>query len=55
MKNLELLHTAEQFLRKTEHAIKSTVLQTLDGNLSAKLGTLTVLEVYKDCDQFASL
>merc|ERR1711962_1363408 len=45
MKNPELLHTAsEQFLGKKEHEIKSTVL-----------GTLTVEEVYKDRDQFASL
>merc|ERR1719220_3459843 len=56
MKNPELLHTAsEQFLGKKEHEIKSTVLQTLVGHLRAILGTLTVEEVYKDRDQFASL
>ena len=56
MKNPELLHTAsEQFLGKKEHEIKSTVLQTLEGHLRAILGTLTVEEVYKDRDQFASL
>merc|ERR1719249_510153 len=56
MKNAELLHTAsEQFLGKKEHEIKSTVLQTLEGHLRAILGTLTVEEVYKDRDQFASL
>merc|ERR1712130_958220 len=38
-----------------EHEIKSTVLQTLEGHLRAILGTLTVEEVYKDRDQFASL
>merc|ERR1719446_555153 len=55
MKNSELLHTAsEQFLGKKEHEIKSTVLQTLEGHLRAILGTLTVEEVYKDRDQFAS-
>merc|ERR1711874_664298 len=56
MKNPELLHTAsEQFLGKKEHEIKSTVLPTLEGHLRAILGTLTVEEVYKDRDQFASL
>merc|ERR1719422_1351207 len=49
MKNPELL------LGKKEHEIKSTVLQTLEGHLRAILGTLTVEEVYKDRDQFASL
>merc|ERR1719394_984135 len=46
---------AEQFLGKKEDEIKSTVLQTLEGHLRAILGTLTVEEVYKDRDQFASL
>jgi len=56
MKNKDLLNTAsEQFLGKKEHEIKSTVLQTLEGHLRAILGTLTVEEVYKDRDQFASL
>merc|ERR1719336_808686 len=56
MKNADLSQTAsEQFLGKKEHEIKSTVLQTLEGHLRAILGTLTVEEVYKDRDQFASL
>merc|ERR1719427_1043933 len=56
MKNTDLLQTAsEQFLGKKEHEVKSTVLQTLEGHLRAILGTLTVEEVYKDRDQFASL
>merc|ERR1719242_1680292 len=56
MKNNDLLQTAsEQFLGKKEHEIKSTVLQTLEGHLRAILATLTVEEVYKDRDQFASL
>merc|ERR1719166_382247 len=56
MKDPELLGIAsEQFLGKKEHEIKSTVLQTLEGHLRAILGTLTVEEVYKDRDQFASL
>merc|ERR1719191_2604113 len=56
MKDPQLLEiAAEQFLGKKEHEIKSTVLQTLEGHLRAILGTLTVEEVYKDRDQFASL
>merc|ERR1719414_1639961 len=56
MKNPDLLQTAsEQFLGKKEHEIKSTVLQTLEGHLRAILGTLSVEEVYRDRDQFASL
>merc|ERR1719466_387407 len=56
MKDQALLKIAsEQFLGKKEHEIKSTVLQTLEGHLRAILGTLTVEEVYKDRDQFASL
>merc|ERR1711936_82999 len=46
---------AEQFLGKKEDEIVDTVLQTLEGHLRAILGTLTVEEVYKDRDQFASL
>ena len=56
MKTVDMLEKAiEQFLGKKEHEIKSTVLQTLEGHLRAILGTLTVEEVYKDRDQFASL
>merc|ERR1712042_353627 len=56
MKNPELLGiAAEQFLGKKEEEITDTILQTLEGHLRAILGTLTVEEVYKDRDQFASL
>lgn len=56
MKADELLQTAsEQFLGRTTVEIKQTVLQTLEGHLRAILGTLSVEEVYKDRDQFASL
>jgi len=56
MKADELLQTAsEQFLGRTSNEIKQTVLQTLEGHLRAILGTLSVEEVYKDRDQFASL
>ncbi|XP_015791986.1 flotillin-2 [Tetranychus urticae] len=46
---------AEQFLGKDVNHIKSVILQTLEGHLRAILGTLTVEEVYRDRDQFASL
>ncbi|XP_054004425.1 flotillin-2 isoform X1 [Hylaeus anthracinus] len=56
MKADELLHTAsEQFLGKSVHEIKSTILSTLEGHLRAILGTLSVEEIYKDRDQFATL
>jgi len=52
----ELLTTAsEQFLGKEESEIEMTILQTLEGHLRAILGTLSVEEVYRDRDQFASL
>merc|ERR1712186_55133 len=55
MKDPALLEiAAEQFLGKKEDEITETILQTLEG-LRAILGTLTVEEVYKDRDQFASL
>lgn len=46
---------AEQFLGKDAAHIKSVILQTLEGHLRAILGTLTVEEVYKDRETFASL
>lgn len=46
---------AEQFLGKEMSHIKGVILQTLEGHLRAILGTLTVEEVYRDRDQFASL
>lgn len=46
---------AEQFLGKDSAHIRSVILQTLEGHLRAILGTLTVEEVYKERDQFASL
>lgn len=52
----ELLQTAsEQFLGKDNYEIEQTILQTLEGHLRAILGTLSVEEVYRDRDQFASL
>lgn len=56
MTEREFLSTAaEQFLGKQVQHIKSVVLQTLEGHLRAILGTLSVEEVYRDRDQFASL
>merc|ERR1711874_643801 len=56
MKDPQLLEiAAEQFLGKKEDEITETILQTLEGHPRAILGTLTVEEVYKDRDQFASL
>lgn len=52
----ELLATAsEQFLGKDMAHVRSVILQTLEGHLRAILGTLSVEEVYKDREQFASL
>ncbi|GFS84192.1 hypothetical protein NPIL_57011 [Nephila pilipes] len=56
MTEKEFLSTAaEQFLGKNVSHIESVILQTLEGHLRAILGTLTVEEVYRDRDQFASL
>lgn len=56
MREKEFLSTAaEQFLGKDVDHIKSVILQTLEGHLRAILGTLSVEEVYRDRDQFASL
>merc|ERR1712158_137343 len=56
MNSPELLQTAsEQFLGKRPDEMMDTILQTLEGHLRAILGTMTVEEIYKDRDQFASL
>ena len=56
MNEKELLTIAcEQFLGKTVEHIKSVILQTLEGHLRAILGTMTVEEIYRERDQFASL
>ncbi|GIY33130.1 hypothetical protein CEXT_516461 [Caerostris extrusa] len=56
MTEREFLATAaEQFLGKPVDHIKSVIRQTLEGHLRAILGTLSVEEVYRDRDQFASL
>ncbi|XP_002161517.1 flotillin-2 isoform X1 [Hydra vulgaris] len=56
IKEDELLKTAcEQFLGKQPRDIENILLQTLEGHLRAILGTLTVEEIYKDRDTFATL
>lgn len=46
---------AEQFLGKSVVQIRATIRMTLEGHLRSILGTLTVEEVYKDREKFASL
>lgn len=56
MKEEKVLKIAsEQFLGMNVNEMKGTILMTLEGHLRAILATLTVEEVYKDRDQFASL
>ncbi|MCP3961776.1 MAG: flotillin family protein, partial [bacterium] len=45
---------AEQFLGKGVDQIKEIALQTVEGHLRAIIGTLTVEEIYRNRDQFAS-
>lgn len=50
MKADELLHTAsEQFLGKSVHEIKSTILSTLEGHLRAILGTFDRHSSHRSC------
>lgn len=45
---------AEQFLSKNVDEIKDVALQTVEGHLRAIIGTLSVEEIYRNRDQFAS-
>ncbi len=45
---------AEQFLGKTPEQIKDIALQTVEGHLRAIIGTMSVEDIYKNRDQFAS-
>jgi flotillin len=45
---------SEQFLGKTVQQIKEIALQTVEGHLRAIIGTLSVEEIYRNRDQFAS-
>ncbi|KAF7489343.1 Flotillin-2 [Sarcoptes scabiei] len=51
----QLSIACEQFLGKNVDYIKSILQQTLEGNLRSILGTMTVEEIYRERDQFASL
>lgn len=46
--------SAEQFLGKTPEQIKDIALQTVEGHLRAIIGTMTVEDIYKNRDQFAT-
>jgi flotillin len=46
--------SAEQFLGKTVEEIKEVARQTVEGHLRAIIGTLTVEDIYRNRDQFAS-
>src|SRR5437867_7080630 len=46
--------SSEQFLGKTPDQIKDIALQTVEGHLRAIIGTMTVEDIYKNRDQFAS-
>src|SRR3989454_6961556 len=45
---------AEQVLGKSVEEIKQIALQTVEGHLRAIIGTLTIEEIYRNRDQFAS-
>jgi flotillin len=45
---------AEQFLGKSVEEIKQVALQTVEGHLRAIIGTLSIEEIYRNRDQFAS-
>lgn len=51
---ISIATAAEQFLSKNTDEIKQVALQTLEGHLRAIVGTLTVEEIYRDRDQFAT-
>src|SRR5688572_28707775 len=45
---------AEQFLGKNPQQIQEVALQTVEGHLRAIIGTMTVEDIYKNRDQFAT-
>jgi flotillin len=45
---------SEQFLGKTPEQIQEIALQTVEGHLRAIIGTMSVEDIYKNRDQFAS-
>jgi flotillin len=46
--------SAEQFLGKTPEQIKEIAMQTVEGHLRAIVGTMTIEDIYRNRDQFAS-
>jgi flotillin len=51
----ESIRTAsEQFLGKTSEQIKEIAMQTVEGHLRAIVGTMTIEDIYRNRDQFAS-
>jgi flotillin len=46
--------SSEQFLGKTPDQIKDIALQTVEGHLRAIIGTMSVEDIYKNRDQFAT-
>ncbi len=46
--------SSEQFLGKTPQQIQEIALQTVEGHLRAIIGTMSVEDIYKNRDQFAS-
>jgi flotillin len=46
--------SAEQFLGKTPEQIKEIAMQTVEGHLRAIVGTMTLEDIYRNRDQFAS-
>jgi flotillin len=45
---------SEQFLGKTPEQIKEIAMQTVEGHLRAIVGTMTLEDIYRNRDQFAS-
>jgi flotillin len=45
---------SEQFLGKTSEQIKEIAMQTVEGHLRAIVGTMTIEDIYRNRDQFAS-
>ena len=52
--NTSVLRAAQQFLGKQREEIEDIALQTLEGNQRAILGTMTVEEIYRNREGFAS-
>ncbi len=46
--------SAEQFLGKTAEQIKDIAMQTVEGHLRAIVGTMSIEDIYRNRDQFAS-